>query len=93
MSSSSRLLRWFRLLHRYALKSEAEGRYVEAARAYALCGQHLKVAEMHLLEAECRGAPPALRELHVAAHFAAASDDDSESRALFLRLARATCAS
>ncbi len=87
MSSSSRLLRWFSPAYRYALKSEAEGRYVEAARAYALCGQHLKVAEMHLLEAECRGAPAsALRELHVAAHFAAASDDDSESRALFLRL-------
>lgn len=87
MSSSSRLLRWFSPAYRYALKSEAEGRYVEAARAYALCGQHLKVAEMHLLEAECRGAPAsALRELHVAAHFAAASDDDSESRPLFLRL-------
>lgn len=95
MSSSSRLLRWFSPAYRYALKSEAEGRYVEAARAYALCGQHLKVAEMHILEAECRGAPAsALRELHVAAHFAetatdegeASAEADSERRALFLRL-------
>ncbi len=87
MSSSTRFLRWFSPAYRYALKSEAEGRYVEAARAYALCGQHLKVAEMHILEAECRGAPEsALRELHVAAHFAEASSDDAESRALLLRL-------
>jgi hypothetical protein len=87
VSSSLRLLRWFSPAYRYALKSEAEGRYVEAARAYALCGQHLKVAEMHILEAECRGAPAsALRELHVAAHFVEATDDDAESRALYLRL-------
>lgn len=81
----STLLRWFSPSYRYALQAEAEGRYVEAARAYALCGQRLKVAEMHLLEAERRGAPAsALRELHVAAHFA--EGRGAERKALRLRL-------
>jgi tetratricopeptide (TPR) repeat protein len=81
----STLLRWFSPSYRYALQAEAEGRYVEAARAYALCGQRLKVAEMHLLEAERRGAPAsALRELHVAAHFAQGGGE--KRKALRLRL-------
>lgn len=68
----STLLRLFSPSYRYALKAEAEGRYIEAARAFALCGQRRKVAEMHLLEAEMRGSPAsALRELQVAAHFLA----------------------
>ena len=53
--------------YRHAVKAEAEGRYMDAARAYVLCGERDKVAEMHLLEAERRGAPAsAVRELHVA---------------------------
>lgn len=81
----STLLRWFSPSYRYALQAEAEGRYVDAARAYALSGQRLKVAEMHLLEAERRGAPAsALRELHVAAHFAAGHG--AAEKALQLRL-------
>lgn len=81
----STLLRWFSPAYRYALQAEAEGRYIEAARAYALCGQRLKVAEMHILEAERRGAPAsALRELHVAAHFV--GKESAASRALRLRL-------
>jgi tetratricopeptide (TPR) repeat protein len=81
----STLLRWFSPAYRYALQAEAEGRYIDAARAFALCGQRLKVAEMHLLEAERRGTPPsALRELHIATHFA---DDHSDfSRELRKRL-------
>ncbi len=81
----STLLRWFSPAYRYALAAEAEGRYIDAARAYALCGQRLKVAEMHLLEAERRGAPAsALRELHVAAHFV--GERSASSQALRLRL-------
>jgi tetratricopeptide (TPR) repeat protein len=83
----STLLRWFSPAYRYALQAEAEGRYVDAARAYALCGQRLKVAEMHLLEAERRGAPASsLRELHVAAHFLGERREDSQP--LRLRLGR-----
>ena len=81
----STLLRWFSPAYRHALQAEAEGRYIDAARAYALCGQRLKVAEMHLLEAERRGAPASvLRELHVAAHFLA--DRSPASQALRLRI-------
>jgi pSer/pThr/pTyr-binding forkhead associated (FHA) protein len=71
----SALLRLFSPAYRHALKAEAEGRYIEAARAFALCGQRRKVAEMHLLEAEKRGtAASALRELQVAAHFLGADE-------------------
>lgn len=83
----STFLRWFSPAYRYAVKAEAEGRYIEAARAYALSGEPLKVAEMHVLEAECRGAPEsALRELHVAAHFAQQADDSPAARQLLSRL-------
>lgn len=83
----STLLRWFSPAYRYALQAEAAGRYVDAARAYALCGQRQKVAEMHLLEAERRGASAsALRELHVAAHFA--KGNKAGSKALRLRLGK-----
>jgi len=84
----SALLRLFSPAYRHALKAEAEGRYIEAARAYALCGQRRKVAEMHLLEAEKRGtAASALRELQVAAHFLAA--DRSAEPELLLRVGHA----
>lgn len=84
----SALLRLFSPAYRHALKAEAEGRYIEAARAYALCGQRRKVAEMHLLEAEKRGtAASALRELQVAAHFLAA--DETAAPALLLRVGHA----
>ena len=83
-------LRWLRFIspaYRDALKAEAEGRYIEAARAYAVVGESLKVAEMHILEAECQGAPAsALRELHVASHFVDEAADSQEGRALLLRL-------
>lgn len=83
-------LRWLRFIspaYRDALKAEAEGRYIEAARAYAVVGESLKVAEMHILEAECQGAPAsALRELHVASHFVDEAADSHEGRALLLRL-------
>lgn len=83
-------LRWLRFIspaYRYALKAEAEGRYIEAARAYAVVGESLKVAEMHILEAECQGAPAsALRELHVASHFIDEAADSRQGRALLLRL-------
>lgn len=83
-------LRWLRFVspaYRYALKAEAEGRYVEAARAYAVVGQSLKVAEMHILEAECQGAPAsALRELHVASHFIDEAADSADGQALLARL-------
>ncbi len=83
----SLLLRWFSPAYRSALQAEAEGRYIEAARAYALCDQRLKVAEMHLLEAELRGAPASsLRELHIAAHFV--DKRNAASQALRLRLGR-----
>lgn len=83
----STLLRWFSPAYRHALQAEAEGRYIDAARAYALCDQRQKVAEMHLLEAERRGAPASvLRELHVAAHFLA--DRSPASQALRLRIGR-----
>lgn len=84
----SALLRLFSPAYRHALKAEAEGRYIEAARAYALCGQRRKVAEMHLLEAEKRGtAASALRELQVAAHFLAA--DEAAAPELLLRVGHA----
>lgn len=87
----STLKRWFSPTYRHALALEAEGRYIEAARAYALCAERPKVAEMHLLEAERRGAPAsAIRELQVAANFLRESDAAApETRALFLRLGRA----
>lgn len=84
----STLLRLFSPAYRHALKAEAEGRYIEAARAYALCGQRRKVAEMHLLEAEKRGtAASALRELQVAAHFLTA--DTEADRELLGRVGQA----
>jgi len=82
------LLRLFSPTYRDALKAEAEGRYIEAARAFAVCGQRRKVAEMHLLEAETRGSPAsALRELQVAAHFL--HQDSEADRALLRRLGQA----
>lgn len=70
--------------YRDAVRAEAEGRYRDAARAYALCGQREKVAEMHLLEAERRlggthlglglglgssGPGSGIDELRLAAHY------------------------
>lgn len=84
----SSLLRLFSPAYRHALKAEAEGRYIEAARAFALCGQRRKVAEMHLLEAEKRGtAASALRELQIAAHFLTA--DAAADRELLRRVGQA----
>ncbi len=84
----STLLRLLSPTYRHAIKAEAEGRYIDAARAYALSGQRRKVAEMHLLEAEKRGsAASALQELKIAAHFLAA--DATADQALLRRVGQA----
>lgn len=73
--------------YREAVRAESEGRYRDAARAYALCDQPRKVAEMHLLEAERRlsgggigvsgttnGPGGGIEELRLAAHYLDALD-------------------
>src|SRR5262249_61085396 len=51
--------RMFSADFRRAVAAEAAGDYAEAARAYALAGERVKVAEMHLLRAERAPSPPA----------------------------------
>lgn len=81
-------LRLFSKSFRHAVQAEATGHYLEAARAYSLCGQRLKVAEMHLLEAESRGTPAsALRELQLAAHFV--HEHSEVQQPLLLRIGQA----
>lgn len=73
--------------YREAVRAESEGRYRDAARAYALCAKPRKVAEMHLLEAERRlsgggigvsgsanGPGGGIEELRLAAHYLDALD-------------------
>nr|MBP6608143.1 hypothetical protein [Deltaproteobacteria bacterium] len=61
---------WLRRLsatYRTAVSAEAAGEYIEAAKAYALCDERHKVAEMHILEAGRRAVPgSAVGELLVA---------------------------
>ena len=62
---------------RRAVAAEAAGDYAEAARAYALAGERVKVAEMHLLRAERAPSPAAkLHELRAAIRWADADDAD-----------------
>ena len=73
---------------RRAVAAEAAGDYNEAARAYALAGEHAKVAEMHLLRAERAPSPEArLQELRAAVRWA--DPEDENGRAARRRIARA----
>lgn len=66
-----------------AVAAEAAGDYLEAARAYALCEERHKVAEMHILEAAKRAVPgSAAAELLIAANFL---HDDSDAPVPLLR--------
>jgi hypothetical protein len=74
--------------YRKAIAAEAAGDYKNAARAYALCGERTKVAEMHLLRAEQSTSSEArLTELKAAIGWADANDE--EARAMLRRIARA----
>jgi tetratricopeptide (TPR) repeat protein len=80
--------RMFSADYRRAVAAEAAGDYSEAARAYALAGEHAKVAEMHLLRAERAPSPEAkLSELRAAVRWA--DPDELEGRAARRRIARA----
>jgi tetratricopeptide (TPR) repeat protein len=80
--------RMFSADFRRAVAAEAAGDYAEAARAYALAGERVKVAEMHLLRAERAPSPAAkLHELRAAIRWADA--DDVESKNARRRIARA----
>jgi hypothetical protein len=77
---------WLRRLsatYRTAVSAEAAGEYIEAAKAYALCDERHKVAEMHILEAGRRAVPgSAVGELLVAVNLLR---DDREAPALLLK--------
>lgn len=90
------LLRIFSPSYRRALAAEAAGSYLEAARAYALCGLRHKVAEMHLLESDRlaglreragESLDARLHELRAAVHWL--DDGSPEGRALLGRVGRA----
>jgi FHA domain len=69
--------RMFSADFRRAVAAEAAGDYAEAARAYALAGERVKVAEMHLLRAERAPSPAAkLHELRAAIRWADAEDPE-----------------
>lgn len=75
---------------RRGLSAEAAGEYLEAARAYALAGERVKVAEMHLLAADkASGREARLDELRAAARWGQSSGDDPEARPLVRRIAHA----
>jgi hypothetical protein len=80
--------RMFSADFRRAVAAEAAGDYSEAARAYALAGEHAKVAEMHLLRAERAPSPEGrLQELRAAVRWA--DPDALDGRAARRRIARA----
>lgn len=80
--------RMFSADFRRAVAAEAAGDYAEAARAYALAGERVKVAEMHLLRAERAPSPAAkLHELRAAVRWADA--DDADGKNTRRRIARA----
>ncbi|HEX9105374.1 MAG TPA: FHA domain-containing protein [Polyangia bacterium] len=80
--------RMFSADFRRAVAAEAAGDYAEAARAYALAGERVKVAEMHLLRAERAPSPAAkLHELRAAIRWT--EPDDPEGRNARRRIARA----
>jgi len=82
---------WLRRLsatYRTAVAAEAAGEYLEAAKAYALCNERHKVAEMHILEAGRRAVPgSAVGELLVAANFL--NEDSDPPKLLLKRLGEA----
>ncbi len=82
---------WLRRLsatYRTAVAAEAAGEYLEAAKAYALCDERHKVAEMHILEAGRRAVPgSAVGELLVAANFL--NEDSDPPKLLLKRLGEA----
>ena len=82
---------WLRRLsatYRTAVAAEAAGEYLEAAKAYALCNERHKVAEMHILEAGRRAVPgSAVGELLVAANFL--NEDSDPPKHLLKRLGEA----
>ncbi len=88
LSSVTFFKRMFSADYRRAVAAEAAGDYAEAARAYALAGERIKVAEMHLLRAERAPSPAAkLHELRAAVRWADAADaEGSHARR---RIARA----
>ncbi len=82
--------RMFSADFRRAVAAEAAGDYAEAARAYALAGERVKVAEMHLLRAERAPSPAAkLHELRAAIRWTDPTEPDGQqarkriARALF----------
>jgi hypothetical protein len=80
--------RMFSADYRRAVAAEAAGDYGEAARAYALAGEHARVAEMHLLRAERAPSPDgALAELRAAVRWADAEEPDG--KVVRRRIARA----
>jgi hypothetical protein len=80
--------RMFSADFRRAVAAEAAGDYSEAARAYALAGEHAKVAEMHLLRAERAASPEgSLQELRAAVRWA--DPEEPDGRAVRRRIARA----
>lgn len=79
----SGFLRRFSSAYRTAVAHEAAGEYIEAAKAYALCDERHKVAEMHILEAGRRAVPgSAAAELLVAVHLLI---DDGDAPKLLLK--------
>jgi FHA domain-containing protein len=80
--------RMFSADFRRAVAAEAAGDYAEAARAYALAGERVKVAEMHLLRAERAPSPGAkLHELRAAVRWTEL--ESVEGRNARRRIARA----
>ena len=87
----SLLKRVFSADFRRALAAEAAGDYLEAAKAYALAGEKVKVAEMHLCAAErAGGIDGRLTELRAAVRWAEA--ETPEAHAVRRRIARAMVA-
>lgn len=71
--------RMFSADFRHAVAAEAAGDYAEAARAYALAGERVRVAEMHLLRAERAATPAAkLHELKAAVRWTDAVTSDGQ---------------
>lgn len=80
--------RMFSADFRRAVAAEAAGDYAEAARAYALAGERVRVAEMHLLRAERAPSPAAkLHELRAAVRWT--DLETAEGRNARRRIARA----
>jgi tetratricopeptide (TPR) repeat protein len=70
--------------YRKAVSAEAEGDYLGAARAYALCGERPKVAAMHLARARAEASlEERVKALRNALNFTSAGD---ETRRTVLRL-------